>query len=116
MRLILLTIMLISILLWGCATSTPTTVGDFNSAVVPRIKKGVTTTSQILKWFGEPYDKEQVTATEIKWLYTWFRPTGNANVVPFNHRTIGTTGYRKTLLLIIKDDIVVYYTYMEGII
>jgi hypothetical protein len=116
MRLILLTIALIPLLLWGCATATSRTGSDFNSSVVPKIQKGVTTTSQILRWIGEPYNKEPVTATEIKWLYTWARPTANVAVVPFGHRTIGTTGYKKTLLLIIKDDIVVYYSYVEGII
>jgi hypothetical protein len=116
MRLILLTIALIPLFLWGCATTTSTTGSDFNSSVVPRIQKGVTTTSQILSWFGAPYDEEQVTATEIKWLYTWIRPTANLTVVPFGHRNIGTSGYKKTLLLIIKDDIVVYYNYAEGVI
>jgi len=116
MRLIFLTIALIPLLLWGCATATSTTGSDFNSSAVPRIQKGVTTTSQILRWLGEPDNKEQVTATEIKWLYTWVRPTANATVVPFGHRNIGTSGYKKTLLLIIKDDIVVYYNYAEGVI
>jgi len=116
MRLILLTIVSISSLLWGCATSTSTVGSDFISSAVPRIQKGVTTTSQILSWLGEPYDKEQVTATEIKWLYTWARPTANVTVVPFGHRNIGNSGYKKTLLLIIKNDIVVYYNYAEGVI
>jgi hypothetical protein len=105
----------IPLLLWGCATSTATTGSDFVSAKVPQIKKGVTTTSQILKWLGEPYDKKPISATEIVWLYTWIRPTANMAVVPFGHRNIGTSGYMKTLWLIIKDDIVVNYTYEEGL-
>jgi hypothetical protein len=116
MSLILLSIVLISSLLLGCATSTSTVGSDFISSRVPRIEKGITKTSQILRWLGEPYDKEQVTATEIKWLYTWARPTANVTVVPFGHRNIGNTGYKKTLLLIIKNDIVVYYNYAEGVI
>lgn len=116
MRLILLSIVLISSLLWGCAASTSTVGSDFISSAVPRIQKGVTTTSQLLNWLGEPYDKEQVTATEIKWLYIWARPTANVTVVPFGHRNIGTSGYKKTLLLIIKNDVVVYYNYAEGVI
>jgi hypothetical protein len=112
----LISIVIIPILLWGCATS-PSTVGsDFISSAVSRIQKGVTTTSQLLSWLGEPYDKEQVTATEIMWIYAWARPAANQMVVPFGHRNIGTSGYKKTLWLYIKDDIVVNYTYEEGII
>lgn len=116
MRLKLLTIVLIPLLLWGCATSTSTTGSAFNSSVVPRIRKGVTTAPQILHWLGEPYDSKRVSATETMWLYTWSRPAANPTVVPFGHRNIGTTGYKKTLWLIIRNDIVVDYTYEEGII
>jgi hypothetical protein len=114
-RLMLLTIALIPLLLWGCATAPYTTGGEFSSSVVPRIKKGITTTSQILHWLGEPNNKKPVSATETMWLYAWSRPAANANVVPFGHRTIGTSGYKKTLWLIIRNDVVVSYTYEEGI-
>lgn len=105
------------LIVWGCATatSTSTTGSDFISSVVPRIKKGVTTTSQILSWLGEPYYKEPVSVKETTWLYTWIRPTANMAVVPFGHRNIGTSGYTKTLCLFIKDDIVVNYKYVEGL-
>ena len=116
MRLILLFIALIPLLLWGCATSTSISGSEFNSSVVPRIQKGATTTSQILRWLGEPDYKEPVSATETMWLYTWVRPKANPTVVPFDHRNIGTTGYMKTLWIFIRDDIVVNYTYEEGII
>jgi hypothetical protein len=116
MRLIFLAIMLIPLLLWGCATETSISGSEFNSSVVPRIQKGVTTTSQILRWLGEPNHKEPVSASEIMWLYTWVRPKANPTVVPFDHRYIGTTGYMKTLWIFIKDDIVVNYTYEEGVI
>ncbi len=116
MRLLFLTIALIPLLLGGCATATYMTGGEFSSSVVPRIQKGVTTTSQILHWLGEPYHKEPVSATETMWLYTWARPTANPNVVPFGHRNIGTSGYKKTLWLFIRNDIVVSYTYEEGVI
>jgi hypothetical protein len=116
MRLILITIALIPLLLGGCATATYRAGNEFSSSVVPRIKKGVTTTSQILQWLGEPFHKEPVSVTETMWLYTWARPTANPNVVPFGHRNIGTTGYKKTLWLFIRNDIVVSYTYEEGII
>ena len=116
MRLILVTIALIPLLLFGCAAATPISGGEFSSSIVPRIEKGVTTTSDILHWLGEPFHKEPVSATETMWLYTWSRPAGNPNVVPFGHRNIGNTGYKKTLWLFIRNDIVVSYTYEEGII
>jgi hypothetical protein len=117
MKLIFLSIALLTLLLGGCTYSTTyLSGGEFNSSVVSRIQKGVTTTSQILHWLGEPFYKGPVSATEITWLYTWARPTGNPNVVPFGHRNIGNSGYKKTLWLFIKDDIVVNYTYEEGVI
>jgi hypothetical protein len=116
MRLILLTIAFIPLLLWGCATATHVTGSEFSSSVPTRIQKGVTTTSQILHWLGEPFDRKQASATEIIWLYTWSRPTADPNVVPFGHRNIGTTGYKKTLWLFFRDGIVTNYRYEEGII
>ena len=116
MRLILLIFALIPLFLWGCATSPSISGSEFNSSIVPRIQKGVTTTSQILRWLGEPNLKEPVSATEVMWLYTWIRPKANPNVVPFDHRNIGTTGYMKTLWLFIKEEVVVNYTYEEGVI
>jgi len=86
------------------------------SSLVPQIKSGKTTTSQIFKWFGTPYEKRPVSATETFWLYIWARPTADPNVVPFGHREIGNRGYRKSLWLLIMDDIVVNYTYEEGVI
>jgi len=116
MRLMFLTIVLIQLLLWGCATATNMTGSEFSSSVVPRIKKGVTTTSQILHWLGEPFHKDPVSATETMWLYTWARPKADLNVVPFGQRNIGTTGYKKTLWLFIRNDVVVSYKYEEGVI
>lgn len=86
------------------------------SSAVPRIQKGVTRTSEILHWLGEPYDKIPVPANKTMWLYTWVRPTGDPTVVPFGHRNIGYSGYKKKLRLIIKKDVVFDYTYEEGII
>ena len=116
MKLILVTIALTPLLLWGCATTTHVTGSEFSSSVVSKIHKGVTTTSQILHLLGEPLQKESVSTTDTIWLYAWSRPTGDPNVVPFGHRNIGTTGYKKTLWLFIRNDIVVSYTYEEGII
>ena len=114
-KLLIITLMM-PLLLWGCASTTSTTGSDFMSSTVPRIHKGTTSSSQILRWLGEPYLKEAVSSTETIWLYTWVRPTANMTVVPFGHRNIGTSGYKKSLWLLIKDDIVINYSYEEGVI
>ncbi len=114
-RLSFLTAMLIPLLLWGCATTPPTRTNDFNSAFVPRIKMGTTTTAQILKWLGEPHYKKTISESEMMWLYSSSRPSADYTVVPFGHRNIGTTGIKKTLWLFISNDIVVNYTYEEKI-
>ncbi len=116
MRLIFLTMALILHFLSGCATVASTTGTDFNSAAIPQIQKGVTTTSQILQWFGEPYYKKAVSATDIIWLYSWSRQAVDPTVVPFGHRSIGNAGYRKILWILIRNDVVVNYAYEEKIL
>ena len=106
----------VSLLLWGCAATTSVTGSNFMSSAVSRIQKGNTTTAQILAWIGEPYEKKTLSATETVWIYSWTRPTADRNVLPFGMRAIGNRGYRKTLWLLIRDDIVANYTYEEGII
>lgn len=112
----LLAIALIPLLLWGCTAATPTTGSEFMASVVPRIQRGTTTAAQIMGWLGEPYEKKSVSASEAIWLYNWSRPAANPNVVPWGHRNVGNTGYKKTLWLLIKNDFIVNYTYEEGII
>jgi hypothetical protein len=107
-------ILLIPLLIWGCATATSTAGRDFDSSKVSQIQKGVTTTSQILSWFGEPYNKQVASASEVKWHYGWAQATANATAAPFGVRTVDTKGIKKNLWLFIKDDIVVNYTYEEG--
>jgi len=108
--------LIIPLLVWGCATTTSAGGSEFSSSVVQHIQKGVTTTSEIVDWLGEPGYKEKISATEILWLYAWSRAKGDPNVVPFGHRSIGNTGYKKILWIFFKDGLVVNYTYEEGII
>ena len=115
MRLILLTVALIPVLFLGCATEPLPTGSDFISSVVYRIENGVTTSQQILGWLGEPYHKERVSASSMVWIYNWSRPAADPNVVPFGHRNIGNSGYRKTLWLLFVDDVVINYSYDEGL-
>jgi len=112
----LITVATISLLFCGCATTSSPTSNDFNSAAVPRIKMGVTTASQILKWLGEPHYTKPISETETIWLYSMSRPTADLAVVPFGRRNIGTTGLKKILWLYIRNNVVVNYTYEEKII
>jgi hypothetical protein len=116
MKLACVGVLLIPLFLSGCATATATSTGgrDFDSSKVGLIQKGVTTTSQIVSWFGQPYKTEVASATEVKWSYVWAQATANATRVPFGGRTVDTTGTKKELYLFIKEDIVVNYTYQEG--
>ncbi len=116
MRIIFLTAALISLFLWSCAGTTATTGNDFNSAVVPRIQTGVTTASQILQWLGEPYYKKPVSTNDIIWLYSLTRPKVDTMVVPFGKRSIGNAGLKKTLWILISNDVVVNYSYEEKIL
>ncbi len=116
MRGIILTIALIPLILCGCTIGTSPRGHDFISSAVPRIEKGSTPASQILHWFGEPYEKKPLSESETIWLYAWSRPAADPTVVPFGHRNVGNTGYKKTLWLLIRDDVVVNYAYEEGII
>ncbi|HEX9079393.1 MAG TPA: hypothetical protein VF795_07380 [Desulfuromonadaceae bacterium] len=116
MRATLPIVALIPLLIWGCAAKTSITGSDFMSSAISRIEKGTTTTAQILAWIGEPYERRVVSPSETVWIYNCARPTADPNVVPFGMRAIGNRGYRKSLWLMIKDDVVVNYTYEEGII
>ena len=105
--------LLASLLLWGCATRTSTAGRDFDSSKVNEIEKGVTTTSQVLSWFGEPYSKVPVSASAVKWHYGWARTTANVTPGVFG-RTVDTKGMKKSLWLFIQNDVIVNYTYEEG--
>ncbi len=104
------------LLLFSCVNVPPhtMTVGrDINSGLVQAIQKGTTTSQQIEGWFGSPDMKSAVSATEEKWVYHYTQVTSTATGSVFNMEVKGT-GIKKMLDLLIKDGIVLNYTYTEG--
>lgn len=97
----------------ACATSHYTAGRDFSSASVVNITKGKTTTTELKALFGEPYSKSAVSETDEKWIYTYTSGSAHAQsyVVTMKVTTIGT---QKTLDVLIRDDVVINYTFSEG--
>jgi len=106
-RILTVTILLLN--LAACATSSYSVGKPFPSDQVATIKKGETTTTEILAKFGEPFSKSAISATQEKWLYSYVE--GSANV---NLGQVKSTGTQKTLDLLLDNEIVVNYTFTEG--
>lgn len=101
------------IALGGCATSHYTAGRDFPSASVTSITKGKTTTSELKSLFGEPYAKSAVSETDEKWIYTYTNGSAHAQSYVVTMK-VTTTGTQKTLDVLIRNDVVINYTFSEG--
>jgi outer membrane protein assembly factor BamE (lipoprotein component of BamABCDE complex) len=115
MKLTFTGIVLVLLLLSGCATGTAIVGRDFDSSKISQIQKGVTTSSQIQNLLGEPYKKEVISPTEVKWTYFW----SHQKLAVVTWSATSPTTYmgqriRKALWISIKDDVVVNHTYEEG--
>jgi outer membrane protein assembly factor BamE (lipoprotein component of BamABCDE complex) len=109
----LFTAVCLSIALSGCATSHFTAGRDFSSANVSSITRGKTTTSELKSLFGEPYAKSPVSETDEKWVYTYTHGSAHAQSYVVTMR-VTTTGTQKTLDVLIRNDVVINYTFSEG--
>ncbi|MDU9389294.1 hypothetical protein [Pseudomonas sp. zfem002] len=103
----------ICLLLGACATSHFTAGRDFPSASVASITKGKTTTKELKALFGEPYTKSAVSETDEKWLYTYTNSSAHAQSYVVTMKAT-TTGTQKTLDVLIRNDVVINYTFSEG--
>ena len=109
----LIVMLAVCLLLGGCATSHYIAGRDFPSANVASITKGKTTTSELKSIFGEPYAKSAVSETDEKWIYTY--TNGSAHVQSYVvTMKVTTTGTQKTLDVLIRNDVVINYTFSEG--
>ncbi|AGE25880.1 MULTISPECIES: hypothetical protein [Pseudomonas] len=99
--------------LGGCATSHYTAGRDFSSANVASITKSKTTTSELKSLFGEPYAKSAVSETDEKWIYTYTSGSAHAQNYVVTMK-VTTTGTQKTLDVLIRNDVVINYTFSEG--
>lgn len=109
----LIAIMGICLALGGCATSHFTAGRDFSSANVASITKGKTTTAELKSLFGEPYAKSPVSETDEKWVYTYTNGSAHAQSYVVTMK-VTTTGTQKTLDVLIRNDVVINYTFSEG--
>ncbi|MNF80076.1 hypothetical protein [Pseudomonas sp. BF-B-30] len=100
-------------ILGGCATSHYTAGRDFSSENVTRLEKGKTTTTELKSLFGEPYTKSAVSETDEKWIYTYTNGSAHAQSYIVTMK-VTTTGTQKTLDVLIRNDVVINYTFSEG--
>ena len=106
-------LVLILAVLAGCGTTTKKTTGrDFDSSKIQDIKKGVTTSDQLVHLLGEPLSKSVTSATETVWEYSW-KETTSRNTTSSGEGVITTKGDQKTLVVLIKNGVVANYTYKD---
>lgn len=106
-------LVLILAILAGCGTSTKKTAGrDFDSSKIQDIKKGVTTSNELVHLLGEPLSKSAKSATEAVWEYSWKETTSRATTSS-GDAVITTKGDQKTLVVLIKNGVVANYTYKD---
>jgi len=86
---------------------------DFNSADISSIERGKTTAAELVSTFGEPFSKTVISEDEEKWIYTHASGTAKAQNYLVTMR-VESEGIQKTLDLLLKDGVVVNYTYNEG--
>ena len=99
--------------LGGCATSHYTAGRDFSSTNVASITKGMTTTAELKSLFGEPYAKSAVSETDEKWIFTYTNGSAHAQSYIVTMK-VTTRGTQKTLDVLIRNDVVINYTFSEG--
>ena len=109
----LIAALLIVQVLAGCATSNYSVGMEFDSTNVEKIEKGVTKSSQLVEWFGEPYTKTVISGTEEKWIYMYSSGTATASSGILTMK-LENSGTQKTLDVLISNGVVVNYAYSEG--
>jgi len=97
----------------GCSTSTTKTTGrDFDTSKIHDIKKGFTTSKELVHLLGQPLSKTVESANVAVWEYSWNKTTSRATTSSGDD-VIMTDGNQKTLVILIKDGVVVNYTYKD---
>jgi outer membrane protein assembly factor BamE (lipoprotein component of BamABCDE complex) len=106
-----LLLLLIVTALAGCGT-TQTTGRDFDAAKIHDIKKGVTTGDELVRLLGQPLSKSNESANGAVWEYSWKKATAYATTSSAG-TVIKTEGDLKTLTVLIKNGVVVSYTFKD---
>jgi len=98
----------------GCSTTWTSTSGrDFDAAKIAEIKKGVTTAAELVVMFGQPYSKSVKTENDVEWTYSWVKASSTTSS-GWSVENIRTTGQKKHLSVLVRNDVVVNYSYDEG--
>ena len=106
-------VLLVLAALAGCSTGTTKTTGrEFNTAKIQDIRKGVTTSNELVQLLGQPLSKTMESANVALWEYSWKKSTSRA-ATSSGEGVIETDGDQKTLAVLIKDGVVVNYAYKD---
>lgn len=97
----------------GCATSSYSVGRDFSSENVKSIVKGKTKSTELIQLFGQPFSKTVISANEEKWIYTYSSGTASAQSYLVTTK-VETTGHQKMLDILLKDGVVINFTFTEG--
>ena len=86
---------------------------DFPGEYADKIIKGKTTGDEIIKMFGGPLSKTEIPENKEQWRY--FYKTGvEIKESGFLTDEEHSTRWHKTLVILLKNGIVIDYTYTEG--
>lgn len=117
MKAISIPVFFLCITLCGCTTSlvSQSTSGmDFDESKISHIKKGLTTADQVVALFGEPESKEIVSPTQVLWHYDYRTISKTDTGNPFVSDVEETTGYEKKLDLLMQNDVVLNFSYVQA--
>ncbi len=101
------------IIIAGCATSSYSVGRDFSSENIKSIVKGKTKNTELIKLFSQPFSKTVISKNEEKWIYTYSSGTASAQSYLVTTK-VETTGNQKTLDILLKDGVVINYTFTEN--
>jgi predicted small secreted protein len=104
-------LLLVLAVLAGCGT-TKTTGRDFDASKIHDLKKGATTSDELIALLGQPLTKSVESANGAVWEYSWKKATSRTTTSS-NGAVIKTEGDLKTLQVLIKNGVVVNYTYKD---
>lgn len=115
-RQVLAVIAVFSLVIVGCATHTSDySVGkDFPSENVSKIVKKETTANELIQMFGEPFLKTVVSESEEKWIYNYSSGTAKVERRFVHVGKVQTTGQHKMLDILLKNGIVINFTYTDS--
>jgi hypothetical protein len=109
----IVTVSLVVLSLFGCATSSYSVGKNFAGENVSQIIKGKTTSQELILLLGEPYTKTVLSASDEKWIYMHSEGTTKAQsyIVSMD---VKTTGTQKMLDVLISNGVVANFAYTEG--